>query len=391
MENYEALMEPAIKAVKAEPESGWANFYLATAYMYIMDTVNASLYIDKAVSLADDEMFPMFLEARFNFHFMLEHYPQALEDLILLETKVPITYYQYYNYGACYDNMGDTNKAILYYRKALEGGSHNADLLKDYGRQMLLKGNIDSAQIMFRKSLAVNPEHIASFMCLAQADLMLHDVDNMVQKSDSVLQLIDQLITDSALLDQFKFEILVFRYAGEMYFNRLDLLENDLAKLQWNSTWLKETNTLYLLTKLIVQYRLSDTEKEISKVPEDIIYSNFGISQIRFILDIHNKNVKSFGQHLILWLQHNQNDGEALYKKLTTKPLEEIKMIENDILYSTKIKTGEVSIMLTVVPDLNYLLEVEKYINTINTSNKSSKYSIQASQVVHQYYESLMQ
>lgn len=391
MENYEALMDPALKAVKAEPESGWANFYLAAAYIYILDTVNASLYIDKAISLADEEMFPIFLETRFNYHFMLEKYSKALEDLILMESKIPITYYQHYNYGACYDNMGDTNKAIMYYRKALIGGSHNADLLKDYGRQMLLKGDVDSAEIMFRKSLLVNPDNLAAFMCLAQVDVMRHDVEKMVQKTDSVFKLIHENITDSALAEQFIFEVLIFRYASEIYFNRMDLIDKDLTALKWESPVLKQTNVLYKLTKLMIEKNLTETEKELSKLPDSVTYTNYGISQIRFILDIHNRNVKSFGQHLILWLQHNQDDSQTLYEKLTVKPYQEVTIIENDIVYSRMMASGEISIMMSVIPDKDYLLEVEKYINTINTSNKSSVHSIQASQVVHRFYEFWMQ
>lgn len=391
MENYKDLMDPAIKAVKAEPENGWANFYLAAAYIFNMDTLNASFYINKAVSLGDEESLPIFLETRFNYHFMLENYPKALEDLALLESKITISYYHYYNYGACYDNMGDTNKAILYYRKALKGGDHNSDLLKDYGRQLLLIGDLDSAEIMFRKSIAVNPDNIASFMCSAQIDIIRGDIDKMIQKTDTVFNLINQIITDSVLVDQIKFEVLIYRYASELYLNRMDLIEKDLSTLKFESHMLTETNTLYKLTKLVIQNNLAETEKELSKLPDSVVYSNFGISQIRFILDVHNKNVKSFGQHLISWLQFNQNDVVELGHRLTIQPLKETTIIESDIVYSREMSSGDISIMLSVIPDKNYLLEVEKYLNSINSGSKSSTYSLQASKVVHMYYESQLE
>ncbi len=377
LDKYDELMEPALQAVKAEPKSAQANFYLALAYMFVSDSTNALFFINEAAAYANAEEEISVLDVRASLYYELHKYREALGDLFFLldHNQTPSGVYWYM--GRCYEGLEILDSAGIYYRKAISIYPDSEDILIEYARYKANADDLDSSMIIFKRCLQINPQSPQAMMGMAKIATYKSDFAETMLRTDAVLDIIKQGYYDSATVQAAFIDVYHHRMCAAIFFERYDAVDADLKNFSLKDVYSVCMKNLMGITSFIAQGKITEANKEMKKITDSVTVNSYEFRQTRMVLSMHSKDVKTFSATLISMCE-NDPEGKTLKERIIAPFAGEQTVIAGDILFYRENMKGEIHFDLNIQTDKAFLQETKIYLDKFNKSNKASNASIRA-------------
>jgi tetratricopeptide (TPR) repeat protein len=125
-----------------------------------------------------------------------------------------------YRIGEAFYNLGDLQRSINYYKKAVDLASYVLDFKNKYGSAMASQGQLSNAEKEFTEILNENPKHVSALTNLGYVKLMqgkMQESEKLYFKALSLDPDYEALLLNIAGLYAYKKE---FKQA-EIYLNKL--------------------------------------------------------------------------------------------------------------------------------------------------------------------------
>lgn len=169
-----------LKADSILPNTAYINCEIARCYSEksMPDTANAFKYFRKSIQLAPTWPFPHLIAGLF--YMELKMYPEAkaaFEKALVIKNDFKPALL---NTGVLYSKLKDDDKAISYYRQALQIPKPEIDVLySNIGMYWKNKSNYDSALYYQRKAYEINPADIYNVTGLINSFIKLKQPDSI--------------------------------------------------------------------------------------------------------------------------------------------------------------------------------------------------------------------
>lgn len=194
------------------------SYYLDSALIYLKDKTETDIKenIEPLVQL-------YFIKNDFN---KIVYYINKLNDQTILNTLLIKKSYSNdhawtsYRIGEAFYNLGDLQRSINYYKKAVDLASYVLDFKNKYGSAMASQGQLSNAEKEFTEILNENPKHVSALTNLGYVKLMqgkMQESEKLYFKALSLDPDYEALLLNIAGLYAYKKE---FKQA-EIYLNKL--------------------------------------------------------------------------------------------------------------------------------------------------------------------------
>ena len=194
------------------------SYYLDSALIYLKDKTETDIKenIEPLVQL-------YFIKNDFN---KIVYYINKLNDQTILNTLLIKKSYSNdhawtsYRIGEAFYNLGDLQRSINYYKKAVDLASYVLDFKNKYGSAMASQGQLSNAEKEFTEILNENPKHVSALTNLGYVKLIqgkMQESEKLYFKALSLDPDYEALLLNIAGLYAYKKE---FKQA-EIYLNKL--------------------------------------------------------------------------------------------------------------------------------------------------------------------------
>ena len=207
------------------------SYYLDSALIYLNDKTEIKTNLEPLVQL-------YFIKNDFN---KIANFTNKLGDQIILNTILTKKSYSNdhawtsYRIGETFYNLGDLQRAINYYKKAVDLAPFILDFRNKYGSALAAKGLLPNAEREFEEILKENPKHVSALTNLGYVKL-----------AKGQMKEAEQLYFKALSLDP-DYEALLLNIAGlytyKKDFNQAEIYLNKILKRNPNNSKAKQALT----------------------------------------------------------------------------------------------------------------------------------------------------
>jgi tetratricopeptide (TPR) repeat protein len=163
VQNYDSAIYWYSKAAHEMPRNASALYFEGVSYYKLGDNINAKKYYRQAIDIfpdyADAYAYLGLAYVQLDQFDSAEYCVREAENINQASSARQLVSLECVHRGNSVFDKGDSGKALLYYSKAGEIDSTNAEAFYDMGGIFLTRHDMNKARELWKKTLSINPQH----------------------------------------------------------------------------------------------------------------------------------------------------------------------------------------------------------------------------------------